>query len=396
MIGLKMLLDNMKFSISTPAFVYDEKLISKSILGIANTAHDIDCHLLYSLKPLAIINILNSLSTHVDGFATSSLFEARLAREVISSQGTVHITTPGLKPEQMDQIIEMCDYISFNSLSQWSRFRSIDIDIIGCGLRINPQLSFIKDDRYNPSRRASKLGVPLDQLISVISNGRDKPLKGITGIHFHNNCDSKDFNQLFITVEKLDLLLGGFLEQLEWINLGGGYLFQEAESLDPFYATVDLLRSKYNLDIFIEPGAAIVRDAGYIVSGVLDIFKSDDKTIAILDTTVNHMPEVFEYQFEPDVIGHNERGRYCYLLAGASCLAGDIFGEYAFDEPLEIGSRVIFSGMGAYTFVKANMFNGINLPTIYSINEDGESSLVKQFNYEDFTSKCGVNKHEFV
>ena len=168
--------------------------------------------------------------------------------------------------------------------------------------------------------------------------------------------------------------------------MGGG-------NLDAFHSTIQLLQSKYNLEVFIEPGASIVRKSGYIVSSVIDLFNSDGKSIAVLDTSVNHMPEVFEYQFEPDVVGHVDGGRHEYILAGCTCLAGDIFGEYAFNEPMEIGSRIVFSNAGAYTLVKAHMVYGVNLPSIYAYTQDGKLELKKEFGYEDFMSRCGGNKY---
>ena len=157
-----------------------------------------------------------------------------------------------------------------------------------------------------------------------------------------------------------------------------------------YFEAVSFLREKYDVDVFFEPGKAIVGDAGYIVSAVIDIFESDGQTIAILDTSVNHMPEVFEYQYRPDVTQDSEEGAYIYTLAGCTCLAGDLFGDYKFKEPLEIGSRIVFEGMGAYTLVKANMFNGVNLPSIYALTTEGKLELKKQFGYEDFKSRCGA------
>jgi carboxynorspermidine decarboxylase len=175
--------------------------------------------------------------------------------------------------------------------------------------------------------------------------------------------------------------------------MGGGYLFDESMSLDKLTEAIMFLKNKYDVEVFIEPGKGIVGKAGYIVSSVIDLFESDGKTIAVLDTTVNHMPEVFEYQYKPDVMQEAENGKYKYILAGSTCLAGDLFGEYSFEEPLEIGYRIIFENMGAYTLVKANMFNGINLPSIYKFTKDGKLELIKEFGYEDFLSRCGVKNH---
>ena len=211
------------------------------------------------------------------------------------------------------------------------------------------------------------------------------------GLLVHSNCDSTDLGDLLGTVQHLDVRLERVLERVEWVNLGGGYLFEESENIDPFCEAVGLLTSKYGLEVFIEPGAAMVRGAGYLMSTVLDLFDSGGENVAVLDTTVNHMPEVFEYDYSPDVVGHRDGGPHRYILAGASCLAGDLFGEYAFEDALKVGSRVVFANVGAYTLVKAHMFNGINLPAVYALTEEGELVVKRRFGYEDFLASCGVD-----
>src|SRR5262249_13245410 len=146
----------------------------------------------------------------------------------------------------------------------------------------------------------------------------------------------------------------------------------------------------YDLEVFVEPGATLVREAGSLVASVVDLFENDGHVIAVLDTTVNHMPEVFEYQFEPDVESHADDGAHHYVLAGSSCLAGDIFGSYAFHQPLEIGSRIVIENMGAYTMVKAHMFNGINLPRVYALSPEGRLMLKKTYSYADFAARFGA------
>lgn len=374
----------------TPAFIYDEMKLMRSCEQVRNAAQISGCKFIFALKSCAISDALCLMAPVVDGFAVSSLFEALLSRRVIGNKGTVHFTSPGLRPNELDALGELCDYISFNSLSQFDMFGVAICGKARIGVRVNPQLSFVEDDRYNPCRKNSKLGVPLDQLVHIMQFNRSR-IERIAGVHIHTNCDSPDFQELLATVRHIYVHLEGLLEQVEWINLGGGYLFNEARDTDAFHEALDLLRSKKEVELFIEPGASIVRGAGYLVSTVVDVFASDDKMIAVLDTTVNHMPEVFEYQFTPDVLGHIEHGPYRYILAGCTCLSGDLFGEYGFKEPLGVGSRVIFSDAGAYTLVKAHMFNGVNLPTIYALKETGELVLKKRFTYNDFEARCGVD-----
>lgn len=373
-------------NLRTPAFVYDEKAIDTILTQLRDIAKEIGCRVLFSLKSFAIVDALRLMAPMLDGFASSSLFEATLARDVIANNGTVHITTPSFRLDEINDLAETCDYISFNSLTQWDRFRAIVGGRARCGLRVNPLLSFVKDDRYNPCRKHSKLGVPITTLTNALSNGFGE-FEHVTGIHCHTNCESTTLDPLLATVQYLDLHLANLLPRLEWINLGGGYQYDEINSFEPLYQAVDLLQRKYGLEVFIEPGEALVGDAGYLISSVVDLFDSEGKTLAILDTSTNHMPQVFEYQYRPDVSNSNQSGKYGYILAGATCLAGDIFGEYCFDAPLEIGSKVIFEFMGAYTLVKAHMFNGVSLPSIYALNDKNEFLLKKQYTFDDYISR---------
>jgi len=374
--------------VHSPAFVYDERTILESLQILEPIRSKSDCKILFSLKSFAVADALLFMLPLIDGFSASSLFEAKLARNVLGNQKSVHITTPGFRPDEIPIISELCDYISFNSMSQWERYHKEISSKASCGIRINPELAFIKDDRYNPCRKGSKLGVPLCKL-SEISNDGYKPLHEVKGLHFHTNCESTDFDQLFQTVLHIEAYLPRLLGQVDWVNLGGGYLFEEGQNFDKLIEAIALLRDKYDVEVFFEPGKAIVGGAGYIVSSVIDVFENDGQTIAILDTSVNHMPEVFEYGYSPDAMQESKNGKYIYTLAGATCLAGDLFGEYRFDEPLEIGSRITFVDMGSYTLVKAHMFNGVNLPTIYAYTLDGKLELKKQFDYEDYKSRWG-------
>jgi carboxynorspermidine decarboxylase len=167
-------------------------------------------------------------------------------------------------------------------------------------------------------------------------------------------------------------------------------LFDAPADLSPLYRAVEFLQCNYGLEVIIEPGAAFVRSAGYIVATVLDIFANGAKKIAVLDTTVNHMPEVFEYDFEPDVVGHDDGAEWEYILAGCTCLAGDLFGEYRFPQPLAVGDKVVFYNAGAYTMTKAHTFNGINLPAIYALTDAGALELKKRFTYADYAARWGA------
>lgn len=214
-------------------------------------------------------------------------------------------------------------------------------------------------------------------------------LDGITGLHFHNNCEATDFANLLATARHIRNVIPDILRRIDWINMGGGYLFDPARNYTEFYEAVAIFREAFGLEVFMEPGAAAVRRSGMIEATVHDIFSHDDSLIAILDTSVNHMPEVFEFQFEPDILGHIDGGLHSYTLAGCTCLAGDVFGQYSFDKPLAIGSRLKFLNMGAYTMSKAHRFNGVALPTIYHRRLDGSLDRVGADSFSEFARHTG-------
>jgi len=377
----------------TPAFIYDEAAIASLCHRFNSVCRDARINQLFPLKCHTVSGSLEIIAEHVDGFGASSLFEARLAREVLGEGKKVYFTSPCLRDDESEALLSVCDGISFNSLSQWARFKDKLSGRVTSGLRVNPQLSFVDDARYNPCRPHSRLGAPLEQIKQALAS-QPELLQGIEGIHFHTNCDATDWSPLKKTVQHLDTHIPRLLRQCGWINLGGGYLLDDNTDLSAFREAVQLLQNQYDLEVIIEPGAGVVRDTCFLVAQVVDLFESDGVQVAVLDTTVNHMPEVFEFQFSPDVVGDTNEGRYCYILAGATCLAGDVFGEYAFDTPLAVGSRVTFTGVGAYTLVKSHMFNGINLPTIYALTPAGELTLHKRFDYGDFRQRWEPEKHD--
>ena len=371
-------------NVATPAFVYDEAAITGKLELVSAARRNSGCRMLYSVKAASFPALLQRINRYVDGYSVSSLFEARLAQEILGRRAGIHLVSPGLIQSEAAEIAATCNYVSFNSLGQWQRFRSLATKM-NCGLRINPELSFLNDERFDPCRPASKLGVPLSQLSGM--SGLAQHLAGIKGLHFHNNCDSQKFRDLELTVNKLVQILGEMLPELEWINLGGGYQLDHPAQIAVLEDIAGGLRLNFGLDVFFEPGRALVENAGYLVASVIDIFSSGTRTIAVLDTTVNHLPEVFEYQYKPAILQDTSQGRYAYRLAGASCLSGDLFGDYCFNEPLEINSRVIFTQVGAYTLVKANMFNGINLPEVYLLEQSGRLELLKRYTYSHYRDR---------
>jgi carboxynorspermidine decarboxylase len=377
-------------TVETPAFVMEECAVRAALAVVDRIRRETAVRVLYALKPSVYPDLLTWIRDGVDGFAASSLYEAMVARQVLGDGKLLSITTPGYRDDQIECIARLCDHVVLNSLPQWERFRCCLRGLTSVGLRINPGLSLVADERFDPCRPQSKLGAPIADIRQELS-ASPQLFEGLEGLHFHTNCESESFEPLLETVSLVSEQLDPLLRTVRWINLGGGYLLTDPTQLAPLYQSISLLQERYDLTVLLEPGAALVRRAGYLVSTVTDLFCNGDTMIAVLDTTVNHMPEVFEYQFVPELFGDALLHPYGYLLAGASCLAGDLFGEHCFARPLEVGSRILFLNVGAYTFVKSHLFNGINRPALYSLTMDGALQLRRRFDYHDYLRHLGLD-----
>lgn len=369
---------------TTPAFVYDESriLCMAELLDHARAASG--CKMLYSIKSLPFAPVLDLLKPWMDGFSVSSLFEAKLAAAV--GGGPLHITTPGLRREEIGEIAQLCGFVAFNSLPQFHRLRSMLTASVSPGIRVNPKRSFLSDHRYDPCRRFSKLGADLDELAAVLAT-EPASLGALEGLHFHTVFSARSFEPMSQTLALIENRLSALLPRLRWINLGGGYLFESAADLAGLIGIATDFRKRFGLTVYFEPGKAMVGRAGYLVASVIDLFDSGGQTIAILDTTVNHHPEAFEYQLRPQPAWREPEQCHTAILAGCTCLAGDVFGEYRFEQPLRIGDRVAFADVGAYSLIKAHRFNGYNLPAIYAWDGCRTFRPMKRFGFDDYRAQ---------
>ena len=364
--------------VATPALVYDQGTL-RALAGLATQIRQqYGINVLYSLKACAFFDVLQMLVPSLDGFAVSSLFEARLVHD-LCPDSPVHLTTPGLRDNEIDEIADICDFITFNSETQLQEFGLRAHRYASVGLRVNTQVSNVTDRRYDPARQRSQLGIPLPSLPEALGSS---PVP-VSGLHFHTNADSEDLTELLANVEVLATSMIGS-GRFDWVNFGGGYLFEHISTFEPLRRSATLAKREIAKDVFVEPGAALVRTAGHLVASVVDLFYRHRTQIAILDTSVNHLPEVLEFGYQPQVQESTVDGNHEYRIAGSSCLAGDVFGHYRFDQPLSIGARITFTEAGAYAQAKSHRFNGINFPSVWLNSPKGNLSERQTLDYTSF------------
>ena len=367
----------------TPCYVIQEEQLRQNLEILKGVMDRTGCKILLAQKAFSMYEVYPLIAQYLSGTTASGLYEARLGAEEmgIPFGKETHIFSPAYKEEEFDEILTYCDHIVFNSFEQLERFGKRAAEAgKSVGLRINPQYSTqLGHEIYDPCATGSRLGVTIEKF-------RPELLEYVDGLHFHALCE-QDAQPLHDTLKEVERQFGEWLPKMKWLNFGGGHhITREGYDIALLERCICDMKEKYDLEIFLEPGEAVALNAGVLLTKVEEIVENSIQ-IAILDTSAAcHMPDVLEMPYRPPLQdGYEaEEKAYTYRLAGPTCLAGDVIGDYSFAEPLKRGDTLTFEDMAIYTMVKNNTFNGMRLPAIVLEDKDGECRVVRQFGYEDF------------
>ncbi len=372
--------------VPSPSYICEEMLLEKNLQLLSYVQKESDVKILLALKGFALWSTFELCKKYLQGCCASGLNEALLAKEEFSKE--VHTYSPAFKDEEIEQIIELSNHVVFNSFNQWNKFKNQAIGKTSCGLRINPEVSLVDVDLYNPCGTHSRLGitkVEFDKNMKDVSS-----LEGIEGFHFHALCE-QNVDVLEAVLEAFENNFDPYLPKLKWVNFGGGHHITRSDyDVERLIIVLKEFKKRYpHLEVYLEPGEAVGWQTGYLISSVLDIVHNEVE-IAVLDTSAEaHMPDTLAMPYRADIRGasfSNEKA-YTYKLSGNTCLAGDIIGDYSFDKPLKIGDKIILEDMIHYTMVKTTTFNGINLPSIVIKKKNGCYQIVNKFGYNDYKSR---------
>jgi carboxynorspermidine decarboxylase len=368
-------------SVSTPCYVCEEVALEENLKLLADVQKRSGAKILVALKGFALWHAYPMIRKYLSGAAASGLHEVKLASELGKE---VHTFCPAFKESEFDEIANLSNHLIFNSFSQWERFakKAKSYKHLKCGIRINPEYSSVETDIYNPCAPFSRLGV-------VQSEFREDLLEGISGLHFHALCE-QDSTDLAGVLQNLEDKFGKYLSQMEWVNFGGGHhMTRDGYDIELLVSLIKAFKAKYNIEVYLEPGEAVGWKTGTLVGEVVDIVRNQ-MDIAILDiSATTHMPDVLEMPYRPTLLGAGDVGEksHLYRLTGPSCLAGDVIGDFTFDTALKVGDRLVFDDMIHYTMVKTTTFNGIKLPSIAWHDKAGNTTIFKEFGYEDFKNR---------
>ena len=368
--------------VPSPCYLLDEELLARNLATIDRVRAASGAEIIVALKACAMWSIFPELAAHADGATASSAAEARLVLEEFGQRA--HTYAPVYTERDFDEIVRCSSHLTFNSLTQFERFgqRAL-INGLSCGLRVNPGYSPVETDLYNPCVPGSRLGVTAEQLAA-----RGGLPEGIEGLHFHVLCESRP-EHLRLALEAVERHFGNCLDRVKWLNMGGGHLMTHAEyDCDALIALLKEFKARHpHLRLILEPGSAFTWRTGYLVSTVEDIVTNGDVRTAMLDVSFAcHMPDCLEMPYKPAIVGAHEpaEGERRWRMGGTSCLAGDFYGDWAFDHELKVGERIVFEDMIHYTMVKTTMFNGVHHPSIAIARRDGRLDIIREFGYEDF------------
>lgn len=374
----------------SPAYVVHlDRLIDNCRL-LESVSQRCGAKILLALKGFACHGTFPYIREYLSGTTSSGLHEALLAHESFGKE--VHVYSAAYKQPELEHLSRFAHTLIFNSAHQLARgLQCLPTDNRPeLGLRVNPEYSEVETELYDPCSPASRLGTTREALNRAMEFLDPDLLKNLDGLHFHALCE-QDADALEHTAEAFEDKFSDMIPGLKWLNFGGGHhITRPGYDIDRLCKVVEHFRSRYNLDVYLEPGEAVALHTGILVVTVLDLIEAGGHQIAILDTSATcHMPDVLEMPYRPSILGADlpQAQPYTYRLGGMSCLAGDVIGDYSFPAPLKVGQKISFLDMSHYTMVKNTTFNGVPLPAICTFNQKNGLEIIRKFGYEDYRNR---------
>ncbi len=370
-------------NLQTPYFIIDEaKLIDN--LEKAKLLKELSgAKLVLALKCFSTWGTFDTIKPYLDGTTSSGPYEVQLGHETFG--GETHAYSVGYSKADIETVKPLANKIIFNSLTQLDAHYENCNESASLGLRINPEMSAAGQDLANPARPYSRLGVKQDLLdLSVL----DK----VDGFMFHMNCENKDVDSFITILEHISNTFAAYLDKLDWLSLGGGIFFTyPGYPIEKLASALKVFSKKHQIQLYLEPGEAIITRTTDLVVSVIDIVENDKKTAIVDSATEAHRLDTLIYDEPASVLEASADGPYPYVIGSCSCLAGDQFCETQFDQPLQIGQTLHLMDSAGYTMVKLNWFNGLKMPSIYYQRTTGDIELLNQFDYQDFKNTLGRN-----
>ncbi len=399
-------------AIPTPCYVLESERLEKNAKILEIVRQQSGAKVLLALKGYAFWREFGILRQKLNGCCASGLYEAKLAFEEFGgreSQKEICVYSPAFKEAEMSAILPLATSIIFNSFYQYVTYKdkildknkqleNLGLSPIKMGLRINPLYSEVTPAIYNPCSKVSRLGITPREFEKGV---KEHGLEGVSGLHFHTHCE-QNADALCRTLGHVEKHFKPYLENMEWVNFGGGHHITRSDyDVNLLIQTIKDFKERYhNIEVILEPGEAIGWQCGFLIASVIDIVKNDQE-IAILDASFSaHMPDCLEMPYRPSILkisvendeeligvekGENQ-GAFSYFLGGPTCLAGDFMGSFSFDAPLKRGDKIVFQDMLHYTIVKNNSFNGVPLPSLARLDQQG-FKILKNFSYEDYKNR---------
>ncbi len=399
-------------AIPTPCYVLESEHLEKNAKILEIVHQQSGAKVLLALKGYAFWREFGILRQKLNGCCASGLYEAKLAFEEFGgreSQKEICVYSPAFKEAEMSAILPLATSIIFNSFYQYATYKdrildknkqleNLGLSPIKMGLRINPLYSEVTPAIYNPCSKVSRLGITPSEFEKGV---KEHGLEGVSGLHFHTHCE-QNADALCRTLEHVEKHFKPYLENMEWVNFGGGHHITRSDyDVNLLIQTIRDFKERYHdIEVVLEPGEAIGWQCGFLIASVIDIVQNDQE-IAILDASFSaHMPDCLEMPYRPSILkvsvendeelievekGENQ-GAFSYFLGGPTCLAGDFMGSFSFEAPLKRGDKIVFQDMLHYTIVKNNSFNGVPLPSLAKLDQQG-FKILKNFSYEDYKNR---------
>lgn len=368
----------------TPLYVYSRQHIEQQWQAF-DQAFGTQAHLVcYAVKANSNLAVLNVLARLGSGFDIVSGGE--LARVLAAGGKAENTVFSGVGKTQAE--IQQALAAKIRCFNVESEAELAQIDAIAqqqgqqapISLRVNPDVDPKTHPYISTGLKANKFGINIQRALAVYRDAVARPGLNIQGIDCHIGSQLLDPSPLIDAAQRVRQLIEQLQDQgiaLKHVDLGGGlgiqYQDERAPSIDQTIADLIGVFDGLKLEILIEPGRAIVGNAGVLITKVLHTKAGDDKHFAIVDAAMNDLarPSLYQAWHHISEIEPSEVPAQDYDIVGPICETGDFLGK---QRTLRIrpGDLLSIHSAGAYGFTMASNYN--SRPRAAEIMLDGDQA----------------------
>ena len=367
----------------TPCYVYSRATIERhwhAFDGALNGQRHLVCYAVKANSNLAVLNLLARLGS---GFDIVSVGELERVLAAGGDPAKVVFSGVAKRADEMRRALEVgIKCFNVESVAELARLNQVAGELglkAPVSIRVNPDVDAQTHPYISTGLKQNKFGIDIEQALSVYQQAASLSNLRLVGVDCHIGSQLTGVAPFVDALDRVLLLIGELTRagiQIEHLDVGGGLGIRYRDETPPepaeYAAAIKQRLHDMQLELLIEPGRAIVGNAGVLLTRVEFLKQTGEKNFAIVDAAMNDLLRPALYSAWQAIVPVQPREGAplrVYDIVGPVCETGDFLGKER-ELALEAGDLLAVRSAGAYGFTMSSNYN--SRPRAAELMVDGE------------------------